>query len=198
MVGWWAVAGDRLLFYYSGHGAQYPARDGDGELDGFKEVLCPFDFDWTEETMISDKEMVEIFYTIPIGVAFNIISDSCHSAGQFRGTDGAKSFPMPVDLQWRMRATKVKYPQDPDDYKSELNAGFLSGCKSDQFSEDTWFEDAGCRGALSYYFQKRVVENKDLPMDKICELVLADLKAGGHKQEPQISGRRSSKPFLVV
>ena len=33
-------AGDRILFQFSGHGAQVPTRDKKGEIDGLDEVIC--------------------------------------------------------------------------------------------------------------------------------------------------------------
>src|SRR5712692_4457306 len=48
----WLVAGvqpgDRILFHYSGHGAQMPTRNPSGEVDGLDEVICPVDFDWSD------------------------------------------------------------------------------------------------------------------------------------------------------
>ena len=71
--------GDRIIFHFSGHGVQLPTRNPQGEVDGLDEVICPFDFNWTEETSIRDKEFASMFSTIPSGVLFTFVADSCHS-----------------------------------------------------------------------------------------------------------------------
>src|SRR6516162_11950800 len=48
-------SGDRILFHYSGHGVQLPARNIQGEVDSLDEAICPVDFDWTDEHTIRDK-----------------------------------------------------------------------------------------------------------------------------------------------
>ena len=71
--------GDRIFFHFSGHGVQLPARNSQGEVHGLDEAICPFDFDWTDEHSIRDKEFNNIFASIPRGVDFVWVSDSCHS-----------------------------------------------------------------------------------------------------------------------
>ena len=78
--------GDRVLFHYSGHGAQVPTRNPQGEVDGLDEVICPVDFDWTDDHMIRDKDFHSMFSTIPEGVEFVWVSDSCHSQDLSRKT----------------------------------------------------------------------------------------------------------------
>lgn len=77
--------GDQILFHYSGHGAQVPTRSPHGEVDGLDEVICPVDFDWTDEHLIRDKNFIEIFAAVPKGVTFIWVSESCHSGDLSRG-----------------------------------------------------------------------------------------------------------------
>lgn len=74
-----AKAGDRLVFHYSGHGAQFPIRDPNGKVTRIDECICPVDFDWTEEHAIRDKEFHKIFSALHKGVDLTWVSDSCHS-----------------------------------------------------------------------------------------------------------------------
>jgi hypothetical protein len=69
---------DRLVFHYSGHGAQMPTRNPAAEVDKLDEVICPVDFDWSDEHAIRDKDFYKIFAAVPDGVEFIWISDSCH------------------------------------------------------------------------------------------------------------------------
>jgi len=46
--------GDKRLFHYSGHGAEYV----DTKLH---QIICPVDFDWTPQHMITDTQFVAVF-----------------------------------------------------------------------------------------------------------------------------------------
>ena len=72
-------SGDRIFFQFSGHGAQVPTRNPQGEIDGLDEVICPVDFDWTDPYTIKDKDFNRIFSSVPAGVEFIWVSDSCNS-----------------------------------------------------------------------------------------------------------------------
>ena len=39
-----AKSGDRVVFHYSGHGAQFPIRDQSGKVTRVDECICPVDF----------------------------------------------------------------------------------------------------------------------------------------------------------
>ena len=69
--------GDSLVFHYSGHGSQVPDVEGD-EDDGKDEVICPFDFDWTDG-FIKDDDLAALMAGLKRGVRLEIILDSCHS-----------------------------------------------------------------------------------------------------------------------
>ena len=74
-----AQSGDQLLFHYSGHGAQAPTLYPTIEPDGLDEIICPYDFDGSNNTTLRDKEFAQLFAGIPKGVHFIWISDSCHA-----------------------------------------------------------------------------------------------------------------------
>ena len=52
-----AIAGDSLLFYYSGHGSRVP-NTNDREKDGYDEALCLVDMD--QNGLLVDDELNEI------------------------------------------------------------------------------------------------------------------------------------------
>src|ERR1700722_10344434 len=79
-------AGDRVYFHYSGHGAQVASRNPQGQTDQMEEVICPVDFNFDDQnTWITDQDFLRIFGSIPAGVEFVWVSDSCYSGGLIRG-----------------------------------------------------------------------------------------------------------------
>lgn len=84
-----AIAGDILIFHYSGHGSQVKDLHGDEE-DGYDETICPIDFmqprvitykgkKYRVDSQIIDDEINEILVKVPRNVKLLMLSDSCHS-----------------------------------------------------------------------------------------------------------------------
>lgn len=205
-------AGDIAVFWYSGHGAQTPNPD---EADGLSECVCPVDFDWSREYMVTDKDFVEIFSRIPAGVAFNWGSDSCHSgdldrefkmapkqkgnwfARTWRRMFGqprkqSKSMPMPIHIANAIRRMKVRHSTCKSLVNGGLNVGFISGCQSDQTSADTEVNGRPC-GALTHYFLKNYSENA--PLSSLGDSITSALVSEGYDQRPQTSGPRKERPW---
>jgi len=78
-----AERGERVLFY-SGHGAQIPSYSAHGEVDRLDECLVPWDFDWSPEHAVRDKQFVEFYSQLPYSSRFVAIFDCCHSGGLTR------------------------------------------------------------------------------------------------------------------
>ncbi len=198
-------AGDRILFYFSGHGAQFAGRDTAGEVDGLNEVICPVDFDWTESKMITDHQFKALFSRIPAGVKFNWVSDSCHSGDltkNFLRTGGRynkpKTMPVPVDIKWRIE-TAIKKNFKPISramVRGVLDVGFISGCTNTQTSSDTEVNGVPC-GALSYYLRSNLLaaDGFDISLSELTNRVVRDLTANGYAQTPQAEGARVALPF---
>ena len=70
-------AGDELVFQFSGHGSQVRDRNGDELEDGLDEILCPTNLDWNDP--FTDDILAALFKTIPAGVFFTMLCDSCLS-----------------------------------------------------------------------------------------------------------------------
>jgi hypothetical protein len=181
-------AGDRILFWYSGHGAQVATRAGSGEVDGLDEVICPVDFDWSAAHMIRDKQFHQIFSAIPAGVIACWVSDSCHSDDLERGMSPgtSKSYPVPEDIKWRNNVAqgagiKVLAPT------AMPNIALIAGCKSDQTSADARI-DGRYNGALSYYLLKELKAHPTLPMNQLITHVQTDLRDNHYEQIPQLEG----------
>ena len=75
---------DRLVFYFSGHGAQIPTYDKYREPDRMNEALVPWDFDWSEAKAITDDQIFELYSQLPYDTQFTMIFDCCHSGGIHR------------------------------------------------------------------------------------------------------------------
>ncbi len=96
-IGEWLVdgtsAGDRALYYHSGHGSRIPDSSGD-ESDGSDEALLPFDFievgtgdDKVLRNVLLDDELGRLLARIPAREVVALV-DSCHSGTMTRSLDG--------------------------------------------------------------------------------------------------------------
>lgn len=98
-----AVAGDELLFYYSGHGAQLPTYGASDVVDRMDETLVPVDFDWSPERSITDDQIYDLYSQLPYDVEFLMLLDCCHSGGILRGTGPkVRGLDPPDDVRHRM------------------------------------------------------------------------------------------------
>lgn len=97
-----AKEGDERVFFYSGHGAQIPAYGARDEPDHVDECLVPWDFDWTPERAILDKQFFELYSQLPYGSHFVAVFDCCHSGGMTRdGGPRVRGLTPPDDIRHR-------------------------------------------------------------------------------------------------
>jgi len=207
----WLLAGlhkgDRVLFHYSGHGVQLPTRNPQGEVDGLDEAICPYDFDWTDLHSIRDKDFNQMFSSIPEGVDFVWVSDSCHSGDLERDMPKQnfldKTIDPPIDIDWRLQTAKDMKIESVGLIKTaqSLNLALISGCKSNQTSADALINKR-YNGALTYYLLAELKKSNGLtlPLTTIVKGVNASLKKEGYEQRPQLEGNKTlkSKPFLKL
>lgn len=187
-------AGDQLLFHYSGHGAQVPTKNKKEEVDGFDEIICPYDFDWTSATTLRDKEFAEIFKRIPKGVHFIWISDSCHAEDlsrdpitannqAYRFFSGGNALPLEKNIT-------------PNNLKI-LNGVLLSACQSHQLSADAYIDNR-FNGAFTHYLLKNLASgNADKNLQEIITQVHADLSKNGFDQIPEFEGQLTKSSFFI-
>ena len=186
--------GDRLLFWYSGHGAQVPTNDP-AEPDGLAEVICPVDFDWSPGRMITDQQFVNIFGAVPPGACFNWVSDSCHSGGLSRELKPyrlLRAYPLPPPAKMAARLKNLQAQgRKPHVRRNLLNVGYVSGCRSDQTSAST-----GNGGALTTNLL--AILHRDSPATPLVQVVkdtAALIHEKGYDQDPQAEGARANCPF---
>jgi hypothetical protein len=192
-----AQAGDQLLFHYSGHGAQLPTLYETIEPDGLDEVICPYDFNGSNETILRDKDFARLFAGIPKGVHFIWISDSCHAE------DLSRDPQLPWEGQYRyFLGAKEAYqvstvPNLLPPITTPLNGALLSACASNELSADAFINNR-YNGAFTYYLIKNLVEyGNSKPMDLIINLVNSDLTHHGYDQNPQTEGLLENRNFFL-
>lgn len=196
------LAGSACCLWYSGHGAQVPTDDS-GEPDGLSEVLVPWDFDWSPERMLTDKQLVALLAAMPPGIRFNWGSDSCHSGDLDREIQRpkrrAKQLRHPPKVFAKIQARLHSGSQAKGIrglLNGALDVGFISGCKSNQTSADTEVGGEPC-GAFTHYFLEAL---KTFPNDAQLLKVVLDtqrlLKNNGYSQQPQGEGPQVGQPFM--
>jgi hypothetical protein len=197
-----AQAGDQLLFHYSGHGAQAPSISGKLEPDGLDEIICPYDFDGSNNTTLRDKEFAQLFAGIPKGVHFVWISDSCHAE------DLSRDPQMPGETQYRyfngMMPTHVGMNEvnTLEAYNATtiitapLNGALLSACASHELSADAYINNR-FNGAFTHYLIKNLLQySNSKSMQAIVKLVNKDLDKNGYDQNPEVEGLLENKNFF--
>jgi len=207
-----AEPGDQLLFHYSGHGAQAPTLHAPLEKDGLDEIICPYDFDGTNNTSLRDKEFAQLFAAIPKGVHFVWISDSCHAEDLSRDPFKLDELVTNSDYkQYRFFTglphyeQVVNYEEEKGDitiennapFISPLNGALLSACQSHELSADTYINKRFI-GAFTHY----LIENLNnysgsKNMRSIIGLVNKDLEKNGYDQNPQSEGLLENKFFFI-
>ena len=199
-----AESGDQLLFHYSGHGAQAPTKFASLEKDGLDEIICPYDFDGTNNTSLRDKEFAQLFAGIPKGVHFVWISDSCHAEDLSRD-------PFNTDeTHYRFFTGLSQFDNSEDEANdlagidigkiapiiSPLNGALLSACQSHELSADTYINKRFI-GAFTHYLIENLNKYSDTKnMRSIIEIVNKDLGENGYDQNPQSEGLLENKFFF--
>lgn len=188
-----AEAGDQLLFHYSGHGAQVPSANPALEKDKLDEIICPYDFNGTAETAISDKEFASLFASIPNGVHFVWISDSCHAEDLSRDlkTEAGNTYRYFNGLN----SARAKIATTPL-IKSALNGALLSACASHELSADAYINNR-FNGAFTHYLVANLLaygETKN--MRSLIQLVNKDLLKNGYDQNPSTEGLLANQYFF--
>lgn len=197
-------AGDTILFWYSGHGAEYAGNDTNNQPDGLNQVICPIDFDWSPEHMITDREFNAEFSKVPAGVIFNWGADSCHSG------DLTKPFPPKFVTAYKYYPGPPPPPVAAQIAKAKAlglkskaifpNVGFISGCKYNELSADMSDENGRFCGAMTYAF-KQVIYDPNMRNKPLKEVVAAMNKIIDEMQldqNPQCEGpdAQTKRPFL--
>jgi hypothetical protein len=175
-----------------------PERNAQGKVDGINDVICPVDFDWSDERAIKGSDFQRMFASVSKEVIFNWVSDSCHSGHLIRSLAPgqpkmlSRAMIPPVDISWRLETANQKNIT-PLTFARSIekgdNVALISGCKSDQTSADTEFEGRP-NGALTYYLLKELKSPLGLkePLTNVVANVRVALLNAVYAQTPQLEG----------
>lgn len=179
-----AQVGDHLYVHFSGHGAQMPSSDPN-EPDSADEVLCPHDFDWSDERAIKDDDLRQALAGLPHGASLTFTADSCH------GGDFARS------LTHRVPRT----PTPPPAILAQLsscsrrrrlssvglgpNTVVISACRSWETAKDTSFDERPA-GAFTHYFVANVRAMPTASLDQLIGQLAKTLKS--YEMQPVAEG----------
>jgi metacaspase-1 len=198
-----ASSGDRLLFHFSGHGSILPGHDGN-----VHDVICPVDFDFTEERALSDLDFENIFVPLPDNVQFNWVSDSCHSGNLAKDFAGSLHYRAPrflvppPNIMAQINALRERQvaPRLLSRAMEHLKGAFIAGCQTDETSADAIFGDR-YNGALTYYLLQDLKASAGLEqkLTVVVKNVSSLLSANGYSQHPQLRGTPAicEKTFLA-
>jgi len=123
------VAGDTLIFHYSGHGTQIPDNNGDEKLDRVDECIVCSNIVNGQPEILRDDEFNDIIGNLADGVNLVIVTDSCNS-----GTV--------TDLPYTFEPTQPNnYVVNNTRFINTKNIIALSGCRDNQTSADANIPD---------------------------------------------------------
>lgn len=197
-----AKKGDVIVFTNSSHGTYVTEKGGDERM--YDEALCPYD---TNDNVIVDDELRELFAKLKDGVRLTVISDSCHSGTVTRAavSDNLPGTRTPDDRRvrflnpalrgkrvlenpWRARPrNKEKYPE------SGMKDVLLSGCTDKEYSYDALIGGT-YHGAMTYYALQVIRDAKyRLSYAQLHERVTYLLDDAGYPQHPQLEGKAENK-----
>ena len=197
-----AKSGDVLVFTNSSHGTYVADADGDEAL--YDEALCPYDCD---RNLIIDDELRALFSGLAKGVAFTIISDSCHSGTVTRAAinENIPWLKTPDDRRVRflhpsligksvlsnpfqaIDRSKVKHPQ------SKMKDLLLSGCTASEYSYDALI-GGKYHGAMTYFAIQAIREaNYAITYSQLRARLIYLLDEAGYPQHPQLEGAAANK-----
>jgi hypothetical protein len=196
-----SIAGDELVFHFSGHGSQVRDRNGDELNDRLDEILCPYDLDWSNP--LTDDILAAMLKKLPKGVFFTMICDSCHSGTMTRGGrlgnphgEMARFIRPPYDIRSRsldreLPKRKIGIKEKRNKKRGKPDTGqnhiLVSGCRDDQTSADAFINNK-YQGAMTWALTKAIKENPGITWNGAHAEAVKTLKAGKYIQEPQLSG----------
>lgn len=121
--------GDRVFFFYAGHGSQMKDTSGD-EADGRDEVLAPYDVNWRGDSfvnVVTDDEIGKLIGQLSGRLAV-LVFDSCNSGTISRGSPGASAKTAVGDARY------LPSPEEAD--KLGLGVTMRGGKSVEYFVED--------------------------------------------------------------
>jgi len=180
-----SVAGDHLVFTYSGHGSQELDMNGD-EADGYDEVICLYDGD------LSDDGLRFLFNQLPVGVGMTVILDSC-----FSGTATRAFHSQPAVARFRppkryiRPSVRRKKAFLSDENMPEV---LLSGCGENEYSYEGPNGGAFTNAALDIL---NALDPASIDYFDFAEEMARYLPTSYFPQSPQVEGSSANKSKIM-
>ncbi len=179
-----AVAGDEIVFTYSGHGTSVYDIGGD-EPDAYDEALYVYD------GLLVDDELRSIFQKVKPGVHVVVISDSCFSGTVTRAFITASSKPRYIKTHDIPPTAKLKRHLLAEEDMIEI---LLTGCSDSEYSYDAYL-NGRWNGAMTAYATS--VIRKGQTYKEFYQKVRDLLPSGQYPQTPQLEGSAANKNRVV-
>jgi hypothetical protein len=217
-----SVAGDSLVFYYSGHGTRVANIGDDLEVDGLDEAICPHDY--ASAGVLRDDDFKAIFGNLKAGVNLDAVFDCCHSGTGTRKMNlELEGFPLnesprfipPMledefyfnyskDLEVKSTKTTTKTTETITTKKTlvtvkDMNHVLWAGCKDNQVSMEG--DVSGLtRGYFTYNFCKILRATSGNITRKLLDAqtanALAAMGAAQVNQTESTTAKRKKKMFV--
>ena len=186
-----AVEGDIIFHAHSHHGAQI--RDSK-EPDGLDECWCADGFDWSPESMITDKWMFQLISSLKTGVLWVDLCDACHAGDSLRQMWCPKEKPRYIpnpDISLETKLSRyvdkdIIHTLKPMVIEGEDRKGILlAACRSNQTSADANINGKAC-GAFTNYLLQSISETPKASYESLMLRTTELLGLGGYDQKPEI------------
>lgn len=167
-----AVAGDLLIFYFSGHGSSTYDYSGD-EVDGKDEMIISSDL----QGVLDDELKQLLTKNMKEGVTVFALFDSCHSGTMF-------------DLKYNYldRTNYDKYTENDRVTECKGNVMMISGCMDSQTSAEAVIAGGNkVQGAVSWAFTEAMKQTPTPSWRQLLKSMRDLLKTNGFDQIPQMS-----------
>jgi len=204
-----ARQGDLVVFYYSGHGSQVRALDGD-EADGRDETIVPYDGGRCADAApdITDDEIYRWLLAVStVTTNITVIADTCFSGNLARGGPAPREKWIEPDLRRRARPAAARSARRPlrPPARAALHAGpsgflplderyvLLAACRSDQHAKELKAERYG---AFTFHLSRELLRAPaDATYREVVERVRLAMAAAVTGQTPQVEGARDRVLF---
>ena len=184
-----ASTGDKVIFYYAGHGSRTPNR---ARPSGFEETIVPHDSRDPDNNVfdITDTTLRELFGELRAKTSeITAIMDSCHSGTAIRGN---RRRAIPPDRRPQpLRNTRNVTASSSS--SADRGIVFIAGARSDQ-SAFEHLTASGESGAMSYFLARELARARDSATWRdVMDRVRAMVTVRYPEQEPQLEGSAADK-----
>lgn len=200
-----SAAGDTLVFYFSGHGAQAPDKNGD-EGGGMDEIFLPRDAKgWNgatgevENAILDDDFAVIAADAAARGVKMVAILDACHSGTGFRALDDSDARARYITPAALGLPTDTDPVSDGESPPIEGEFVYLYAAQSDQRAfEYPVGDDRQWHGDFTRALTSLMRDVPDLTYADLVQAAAARMqsKAGQAVQTPDIEGPMADSAVL--